>query len=299
MLLLQVGVLVALFVSPLFKVHTVDISGDRMLSRDAVLAAARVPQSSLFAVDGDAIRDRLTALPWVRSATVTTQLPSTVHIALTEWQPDLLLRHAGDSSLVAGNGASLGLTQTSAGARRGVPLLLDYRTGPEQPLPVGFADLVASASQRWQPTYGCKLDAFVISNSNVLSAWCASGWQAVFGSLDGAAAVAAVPNQLAVLAALNGRVDFAHPNFGYVDLENPAAPAVGGKPGEPAGLRNDIVSSTAPLVSTPPPTLLPPSASATPTLPASPTPVSTPTPRPAPTPFMFSLAPPAPSSSGR
>lgn len=298
-LLLQVGVLIALFVSPVFRVHTVDVSGDRMLSRDTVLAAARVPQSSLFAVDGDAIRARLVALPWVRTATVTTQLPSTVHIAVTEWQPDLLLRHGGDSVLLAGNGATLGLTQSTAAARRGVPLLLDYRAGAAQPLPAGFADLVADASRRWQPTFGCALDAFVISNSNVLSAWCATGWQAIFGSLDGAVAVSALPGQLAVLAALSGRVDFAHPNFGYVDVENPSAPAVGGKPGEPASLRHDIAGSNAPLVTTAPATVVAPAASAAPTPAASATPAPTPTPRPTPTPFVFTLATPAPSSPGR
>lgn len=293
-LLVQVAVLVVLMVSPAFAVRTVDVAGDRLLSPGAVLAAARVPRSSLFTVDGDAIRARLASLPWVRSATVTTELPSTVRITVTEWQPDLLRRDGAESVFVAGNGATLPFTQSTAAARAGVPLLLDYRAGTPQPLLPGFADLLASAAQRWQATYGCGLDAFVISGSGVLSAWCSSGWQAVFGAVDGSDAVAAIPGQLEVLAALRGRVDFAQPTFGYVDLEDPGSPAIGGTPGEPAAIRADIAASAEPLAAQPAPTVVAPPPSAAPT--PSPTPTPAPTAKPSPTPAQFSLAPPSPSS---
>jgi hypothetical protein len=252
-----------------------------------------VPQSSLFTVDGEAIRSRIARLPWVRSATVTTQLPSTVQIAVSEWQPDLLLRHGAQSTFVAANGATLPLTQSTAAAERGVPLLLDYRPGTRQPVMNGLADVLASAARRWASVYNCTLDAFVLSNSNVLSAWCSSGWQAIFGALDSSDALAAIPGQLAVLAALNGRLDLAHPAFGYVDLENPTAPAIGGHPGEPASLGRDIAGSALPT-STPATT---PATSVGPSIPsvsATPTPTATPapTPRPTPSPLVFTLPPP-------
>ncbi|MEO8899093.1 MAG: FtsQ-type POTRA domain-containing protein [Candidatus Dormibacter sp.] len=283
-LVVQVGILAALLLSPAFKVHTVEVSGDRLLSRDAVLAAARVPQSSLFTVDGDAIRSRLAALPWVRTATVTTQLPSTLRIGVTEWQPDVLLRHGGDSTFVAANGATLAYTQATAAARQGIPLLLDYRAGPQQPFVNGLADLLAGAAQRWKATFGCTLDAFVISDHNVFSAWCGSGWQAVFGALDSSQALAAIPAQLEVLAALKGRISFVKPSFNYVNLENIGAPAIGGKPGVPASLLSDIAGTALP--STAPPSG--PAIAAPP-----PTASASPTPKPTPTPFVFNLAPPS------
>jgi cell division septal protein FtsQ len=292
-LLAQLGLLAALLTAPAFAVHTVEVTGDHLLSRSTVLAAAHVPQSSLFTVDGDAIRARITGLPWVRAATVTTQLPSTVQITVTEWQPDLLLRHGALSTFVAANGATLPFTQSIAAARRGVPLLLDYRPGAQQPLVNGLADLLATAAQRWPSVYGCTVDAFVISNSNILSAWTSTGWQAIFGALDSSDALAAIPGQLAVLAALNGRLDLLHPAFGYVDLENPATPAIGGHPGEPASLRRDIAGSalpmSAPAVSTEPATALP--AAARPTPSPQPTATPAPTPRPTPSPLVFSLPP--------
>jgi hypothetical protein len=299
LLLAQVGVLAALLTAPAFRVHSVDVTGDHLLSRGTLLAAARVPRVSLFTVDGEAIRARIAALPWVRSASVTTRLPSTVDIAVTEWQPDLLLRHGSDTTFVAANGATLPFTQSTAPADRGVPLLLDYRGGAQQALMSGVADLLASAAQRWTSTYGCPLDAFVLSSSGVLSAWCGSGWQAIFGSLDSNEALAAIPQQLAVLAALKGRLDFAHPAFGYVDLENPATPTIGGHPGEPASLRSDIAASTvpssSPAISVAPATL--PSLFATPS--PAPTATTAPTPRPSPSPIVFTIPPPSPTGRGR
>lgn len=296
-LIVQVGILVGLLLSPAFKVHTVEVSGDRLLSREAVLAAARVPQSSLFTVDGDAIRSRLVSLPWVRSATVTTELPSTVQITVTEWQPEVLVRHALDSTFLAGNGATLPFNQATALAREGVPLLLDYRPGSQQPLPAGFADLLASAARQWQATFGCSVDAFVISHGNVFSVWCSSGWQAVFGALDSGDALAAIPAQLEVLAALKGKVDFVNPTFGYVDLENPGTPATGGKPGEPASLRSDIAGSVLPSAAPPTSGTAPPAPTTAATPSPVPTPAPTPTPMPTPTPFAFNLAPPSPTGS--
>jgi hypothetical protein len=298
LLLAQLGILAALLAAPAFRVHRVEVTGDHLVSRGAVLAAARVPQASLFTVDGDAIRERIASLPWVRSVTVTTELPSTVAIAVTEWQPDLLLRHAADTTFVAATGATLPFTQSTVTAKKGVPLILDYRPGTQQPLMNGLADLLASAAQRWTSAYGCTLDAFVLSNSNVLSAWCSSGWQAVLGALDSNEALAAIPGQLAALAALRGRLDFADPTFGYLDLENPTTPTIGGHPGEPASLRSDIAGSavpaSSPAIGVAPPTI--PSLSATPS--PAPTGTPAPTPRPTPSPVVFSLAPASPIGGG-
>lgn len=293
-LLAQVGVLAALLTAPAFHVGAIDVSGERLLSRQAVLAAARIPHSSLFTVDGDAIESRIAQLSWVRTATVTTQLPSTIRIDVTEWQPDVLLRHGAGATFVAANGATLPLTQSTSAVRRGIPVLLDYLPGPQRALQPGLAGLLASAAQRWPSVFGCSVDAFVLSSSNVLSVWSSTGWQAVFGAIDGGDALAALPDQIAVLAALKVRLDFVHPTFGYVDLENPAAPATGGKPGEPAALRSAIAGGMLPT--SPPAAVIEPPVAVSPTPALSPTPTPAPTPLPTPSAAVFSLAPPSPSA---
>ena len=288
LLVAQVGVLAALLTAPAFRVHTIDVSGERLITRQAILAAAHLPTSSVFTIDGDAIRARVAQLPWVRTVSVTTSLPSTVQIAVTEWQPDLAVRREATTTLVAADGATLP-AKAGATAPAGVAILLDQRTGPEQALMPGASALLAGAASRWQAVFGCRLDAFVLSGSNVLSAWCSSGWQAVFGALDSNEALAAVPGQLAALAALKGRVDLSHPLFGYVDLENASSPAIGGKPGEPSWVGAAITGGA--LAN-------PPSASAAlpPPTSASPSPTPAPTPVPTPSPFVFNLVTPPPAA---
>ncbi len=313
LLVVQVGLLAALLFAPAFRLRTVDVRGGHLLSRQTVLSVAHIPSTSLFTIDGQSIEARLARLPWVRSVTVTTQLPSTLRIALTEWQPQVLLRHGARNDFVAADGATVAAGRTPAGTGAGVPVLLDYRPGAQQPLVDGLAELLWNAAQRWQAVYGCSIDAFVLSSSNVLSAWCSTGWEAVFGTLDSTAAVAAIPQQLAVLAALHGRIDFVHPKVGYVDLENPAAPTSGGHPGEPPALRSAIgggsLSAAPPVAGPLPPSPAPlpspaassaPAGAATPapTPTAAPTPTSPATPPPTPTPAVFSLPPPPPSPHG-
>jgi len=65
----------------------------------------------------------------------------------------------------------------------------------------------------------------------------------VLGELAVPGAVAAIPTQLSALSVLRSALDFAHPAFGYVNLEAPAAPAVGGTPGLPAEVSGALLSA--------------------------------------------------------
>src|SRR4029077_16617058 len=90
-------------------------------------------------------------------------------------------------------------------------------------------------------------------------------WMAVLGRAAAPSEVAAIPGQIAALASLKGRLNFAHPDFGYVDLEDPSAPAVGGSPGQ-----------ARPAPAAPAPAAAPPPARPAPTAPPARTPAPTP-----------------------
>lgn len=291
-LMAQLGVLLALLTLPTFSVRTVDVSGAHLLSRDSVLAAAAVPTSSVFVVDGEAIRDRLGALPWVRTVAVTTRLPATVNIQVTEWQPKLLMRSQNGDWFVASSGATLRTTASTTAMAHGLPLLLDERPSPARPLVDGMAQLLTDAAQRWGSVFASSVDAFEWSPTGVLSVWSSAGWRAVFGIVDNADALATMPTQLEVLSALRSKLTFDHPTFGYVDLENPMTPAVGGKPGEPAALRAALAGGPLPGAATERPS--PPVRVPTPA--ASPSPAASPTPVPSPTPLVFTIPRPSPHS---
>lgn len=83
--------------SPVFKVHDVTVSGDDLLSTEAILDAAQVPENSpLLSLDTGAVADRVRELPAVRDVEVGRDLPDTVTIDVTE-RSLVFQRVAGES----------------------------------------------------------------------------------------------------------------------------------------------------------------------------------------------------------
>ena len=296
-LVVQVVGLVVLLTAPAFKVHTVTLTGAQLLSRQSLLTTAAVPQTSVFAVDSAAIRSRLTRMSWVRDVQVSTQLPSTVVIDVTEWTPDVVYHDATGTAFVAPTGATLTVDASDVGRVGSYPIAVDERS-PAPGLSAGMPGLLAAIAQRWHGLFGTDVAGFAWSSSGVLSIWSANGWAAVIGSTDTSDEVNAIPAQVAALAALRGRVDFASPAFGYINLENPAQPALGGKPGIPADVKAAIAaaSTLTPTAAPGPAPLVPHPADSAARQSTSASGTAAPTAPPSPTPFSFSLPPPSPAA---
>ena len=243
-LCVQLGLLVVALNLPLFQVRGAALTGAHLLDRAAVLRAAAVSRQSIFTLDVHAIRDRLLATPWVEDATVTTELPATVRVTITERRPALRLARDGDMWLVAGSGDRLAEPRTLWARWGQVPVLLDERLGTAQPIPPALITMLSAAAQRYPALLGCSVAAFEWDAGGVLSVWASTGWRAELGHVDTDSAVAAVPDQLAALGALRSALHFASPSIGYVDLENPSTPIVGGKPGLPRGVTAAVLPQT-------------------------------------------------------
>ncbi len=106
----------------------------------------------------------------------------------------------------------------------------------------------------------------------MVSIWTSTGWRAVLGPLDTEDALQLLPKQIETLAALKGQLNFAHPTFGYLDVESPGRPGERRAPGLPA----EVEAALLPII---PAIQPPPAASSVP----PPTPQPTPTPSPSPT----------------
>jgi POTRA domain, FtsQ-type len=278
-LTVQVGLLVLALTLPGFQVRQVTVVGTHLITTGAVVAAAEVPEQSIFTVNGAAIQSRVQALPWVASAVVTTQLPATVEISVVERAPTLRIRRDGTDTLVASDGATLpGLDATPA-ARNGIPILIDDRAGSPQTINPVLVQLLGSIARRFPAVFGCSVAAYLWGADDVVSIWTSTGWRAVLGHLDTQDSMRALPAQIETLAALKGRLNFARPTFGYVDVEAPADPVTGGHPGLPAEVRAALLP-VAPA-NQPPPAA---SAVAPPTAPPTPRPTPTPSPSASPTP---------------
>lgn len=233
LLVAQIMVLAGFLFLPSFRATSVKISGAHLISRQAILQTAELVSSpSVFTLDGEGIRNRLLALPWVRAASVDTELPNTVHISIAESLPALRVHAAHGDVLISADGATLPMNDL-AGAPPAVPTIVDDRPGSNADAPVNGALIraLAAIAANFPTVYGCNVSVFEWQSNGALAIVTAAGWRAILGVVDTDAQVAAIPNQLATLAAIHAKLDFAKPNFGYIDLEDPNAPAVGGKPG--------------------------------------------------------------------
>ena len=289
-LTVQVGLLALALTLPGFQVRKVTVLGTHLLTTGAVVAAAEVPEQSIFTINGAAIQGRVQALPWVASALVTTELPATVEISVVERAPMLRIRRDGTDTLVASDGATLPGIDATPAARSGIPVLIDDRAGTPQPINPVLVQLLSSVSQRFPSVFGCSVKAFLWGADDVVSIWTSSGWRAVLGDLDTDVALQELPSQIETLAALKDQLNFVKPTFGYIDVESPADPVSGGKPGLPAEVTEALLP-IAPSVQPPPAdsSVAPPTAPPTP----RPTPTPSPTPSPTPTPSITLITPPA------
>jgi cell division septal protein FtsQ len=272
-LTVQVGLLALALTLPGFQVRQVTVLGAHLLTDGAVVAAAEVPEQSIFTINGAAIQNRVLALPWVESAVVSTQLPATVEISIVERAPVLRIRRNGVDTLIASDGATLPGIDATPAARIGIPVLIDDRAGTPQAINPELIQLLGTIAERFQSVFGCNVAAYLWGADDVVSLWTSSGWRAVLGHLDTEDALQGLPAQIQTLAELKGRLSFVKPTFGYIDVEAPADPVSGGVPGLPA----EVLAALQPVA---PATQPPQAASAVP----PPTPRPTPTPSPSPSP---------------
>ena len=159
----ELALLVALLVLPTFHAAGIDVRGARLLSHRAVLDAAGISDTqSIFTIDGEVVRQRLERLPWVRRAVVETELPSTVRITVTEWEPVLEVRRGSTSVLVAAGGATVDRRSVRDDALPQVPVLVDERalSGDAPPLDESLVRLLPAIAAGFPEAVGCAVADF-------------------------------------------------------------------------------------------------------------------------------------------
>ena len=244
-LAVELAVLAGALWAPIFKVTSVQVTGTRLLDTAQVVKAADVSQS-IFILNGDAVATRVRSLPWVESVKVSTALPASVRVAVTEWTPMARVLRGGAEYALAAQGASLRLTPAQAADLGSVPLLLDLRPiSAQTAVSSQLMSVLGSAAARFPSVFDVHVVAYEWDQTGTFSLWTSAGWEAVLGDITAPGAITAIPGQLSALSVLRSALDFAHPTFGYVDLEDTAAPAVGGTPGLPSQVSSALLATFA------------------------------------------------------
>ena len=92
------------------SIQHVSISGVDRVDRRAVLSLLELPEhGSLLSLDLAALEKKVTAHPWVSSASVGRALPHTLAVVVVERKPAGVVRHVGGNLFVDNNGAVLSI----------------------------------------------------------------------------------------------------------------------------------------------------------------------------------------------
>jgi hypothetical protein len=152
----------------------------------------------------------------------------------------------GAEYVLAAEGARLRLTSSQVAGLSSLPLLIDLRPASLQAaVSPQLISVLGSAAARFPSVFGVRVVAYEWDQTGTFSLWTSAGWEAVLGDISAPGAITAIPGQLSALSVLRSALDFAHPAFGYVDMEDTSAPSVGGAPGLPSQVTSALLSTFA------------------------------------------------------
>ena len=236
---LEIGLLVWLWFGPALSVHSVQVTGARHLTRSEVAQFVGLQQgSSVLSVDGTSARQRLEAQVWVRSAAVRPQLPGTVVVQVSEWEP-VAVYHAGASKKLfwmSSQGVILGSSANGGGLLdvQG-PATADPHAG-DRVLDPQLLTALVNMQHGMPALVGQDVAGFVFDSCGDLTLVAKKGWKVYFGRVLTPEEFATLRDKLAALKAIagDGNVDYGSSDLEYVNVMNPSEPAVAYRAREPA-----------------------------------------------------------------
>jgi cell division septal protein FtsQ len=235
----ECSLLAWLWFGPALAVVSVDIVGaHHMTGVQAAEAANLINGRSVLSVDGEADRQLLLDQTWIRTASVVPELPGTVLIQISEWQP-IAGYHAGgstkmfflsDQAVVLGPAASVNglvLVQGPSGP--------DPRVG-DRALDAQLLTALVNIQRGLPGLIGQEVASFIVDSCGELTLISKRGWKVYFGRVLTPEEFATLRDKLAALKAIagNANVNYNSVDLEYVNVMNPSEPAVAYKSRVPA-----------------------------------------------------------------
>ena len=229
MAILGAEVFAALFLlaQPAFRPRQVEVVGTTHLTPAQIMAALSLaPDRNIFFLNHGELEQRLMAMPWVRSASVTLALPDRVSVKITEWKPSAVLQ-VGEATYAMND---LGQVLDPAAEAGGLTVINRPDFGPvaygQHAVDRDLLPMLVQLKAGFAPAFKISLMSFQLDRRQVLTAQTDHGWSIIFGQMVTSDDRATLTPKLAGLRALSSRIDFASAPIQYINLENPGAPAV-------------------------------------------------------------------------
>jgi cell division septal protein FtsQ len=216
-----------LLAQPAFRPRQVEIMGTAHLTATQIATALALPADrNIFFLNHGELEQRLTAMPWVRSASVSLALPDRVTAKITEWKPSAVLQ-VGEATYAMND---LGQVLDPAAEAGGLTVINRPDFGPvaygQHAVDRDLLPMLLKLKAGFVPAFKTSVMSFQLDRRQVLTAQTDRGWTIIFGQMVTSDDRATLEPKLAALRALTSRVDFTSAQIQYINLENPGAPAV-------------------------------------------------------------------------
>jgi cell division septal protein FtsQ len=232
----EIALLAWLWFGPALAVQTIDVVGAQHMTGTQISRAAGLTEgASVLSVDGESGARRLLHQTWVRNATVVPQLPGSVLIRVSEWQP-IAGYHAGksgklyflsDQAIVLGPASPTGPLVDVQG-----PAGADPKVG-DKALDVQLLVALVNIQRGLPGLIGQEVGGFIFDSCGQLTLVAKRGWKVYFGRVLTPEEFATLRDKVASLKAIAGQVNYSSPDLDYVNVMNPSEPAVGFKSLQP------------------------------------------------------------------
>jgi cell division protein FtsQ len=199
-----------------FHAKSIAVEGERHLSERQVLRIAGIDHdTNVFRLDEGAVRRRLEHDPWIANAIVSTDLPSSISISVSERVPvAVALTEEEGRQLIAGDGTPLGVA--AAGSALPEVRLVGE---PGQPGPAFDAVAAgASVAAGMPPAMRLQVDLVVIGSDGTITLHLTDGVTVTYGGPDEFEAKAEAIAAILAYADDQGRALMS------IDVTAPAAP---------------------------------------------------------------------------
>jgi POTRA domain, FtsQ-type len=226
------GLLGWLWFGPALSVQTVEVTGSDHLTSDQVAQLAGLAGgASVLSVDAEADRAKLLNQTWVQGATVIPYLPGSVLVHISEWQPVAVYHSGANASLflMSDQAVILALAPSAAG-------LVDVQ-GPggadpkvgQRPIEQVLLTALVNMQRGFPALLGQQVSGFIFDSCGNLTLIAKRGWKVYFGRVLTPEEFTTLHDKVAALKAIQGRgqVNYNSSDLEYVNVMNPAEPAVG------------------------------------------------------------------------
>lgn len=221
-----------LWFGPALSVTTVQVTGAQHLTSAQITQMAGLGGgASVLSVDGEADRLKLLNQTWVQGATVIPQLPGSVLVEISEWQPVAVYHSGANTSLflmsdqaviLAPAPPATGLVDVQG------PSGADPKVG-SRPVEQVLLTAMVNMQRGFPALLGQSVSGFIFDSCGNLTLIAKRGWKVYFGRVLTPEEFVTLHDKVAALKAIQGRgnVNYNSTDLEYVNVMNPAEPAVG------------------------------------------------------------------------